>query len=50
MDLFIRPHTGGVWATSEGERMRECKRKKGRERERQRKREIQNIAWLVFMG
>lgn len=55
VDLFIRPHTCGVWASEgplqkerECESVRECKRRT--ERERQRKREIKNIAWLVFTG
>ena len=34
--LFMRPHTGGVWATSEGERMPECARKRGTGRETER--------------
>ena len=55
VDLFILPHTCGVWA-SEGplQKERECESvresKRRTERERQRKREIKNIAWLVFTG
>ena len=39
VDLIIRPHTCGVWATSEGERMRECARVQEKDRERDRERE-----------